>query len=156
VLEEEAASIFRLYTIWLYNGSIDRAEAEFKTWKPLTEAYVMGEKFMDSAFQAVILKSMIRRLASGRQPDINTMNEIYHGTVEKSPARRLMIDICAWEKRDCLRHVENPVAELHQDLVNDLLKSLMSTPKLRTDCPWAADVQKYYGILLDPRRTVRN
>jgi hypothetical protein len=149
LLEEETARVFRLYTIWLYNGTIDRAEADLKTWKPLTEAYIMGEKFMDSAFQAVILQNMIHRLASGRQPDINTMNEIYHGTVDNSPARCLMIDICIWEKRDCLRHVENPVAELHEDLVNDLLKALMSTPKLGKS-PWATDVQKYYGILLNP------
>jgi hypothetical protein len=80
VLEEETAHIFGLYTIWLYNGTTDRAKSDLKTWKPLSQAYVMGERFMDPHFQAVILEAMAHRADAGKQPNIMTINDIYCGT----------------------------------------------------------------------------
>jgi hypothetical protein len=77
------------------------------------------------------------------------MNEIYHGTMDPSPARRLMIDICLWNDRDSLRSVANPAVELHEDLVRDLLHALMALPKPsdHTDAPWEVDVNAYFASL---------
>jgi hypothetical protein len=147
VLDEDTLKVFQLYTVWLYNGSIERADSSMKTWDPLSQAYIMGERFMDTAFQATILAAMIHRLNAGRKPDIHTVNDIYGGTSDPSPARRLMIDIILWMNRDCLRHVENPADELHEDLVRDLLKALLAVPvSLKSGAPWTADPSKYFKL----------
>jgi hypothetical protein len=147
--DDDSARIFKLYTVWLYNGSIDRADSSLKTWEPLAQAYIMGEKFMDPTFQADILAAMVHRLSTGRKANIGTMNEIYHGTMDPSPARRLMIDICLWNDRDSLRSVANPAAELHEDLVRDLLHALMALPKPfdHIDAPWEVDADEYFASL---------
>jgi hypothetical protein len=148
VLEEETAQAFHLYTVWLYNGRIDRADEALKTWVPLSQAYVMGEKFIDAGFQAVILKAMIKLCRNGTVPDIKAMNAIYHGTNDPSPARRFMIDICLWGDRGLLQEVENPVAQLHEDFVRDLLKALMAQPmKLDAKPPWVQDAGDYLSSL---------
>ena len=148
--EEDTARIFKLYTVWLYNGSISRADDSLKTWEPLSLAYVMGEKFLDVSFQAVILKYMFRRLIeTGRRPSIETVNAIYCGTSDPSPARCFMIDICVWVNRGCLGDIENPAVELHEDLVRDLLRALTAMPKPEeTDSPWELDSGTYFKQLI--------
>jgi hypothetical protein len=148
VLPEETARIFGLYTIWLYNGTIERAESDLKTWEPLSQAYIMGERFMDPHFQAVILEAMAHRADAGKKPNIMTINDIYHGTTESSPAGSFMVAICVWDNRSCLRNVQNPALDLHEDLVNDLLETLMALPTSAERSDTRAKATKPYRSLL--------
>ncbi|KAF2827200.1 hypothetical protein CC86DRAFT_369395 [Ophiobolus disseminans] len=110
----------------------------------------MGEKFMDIAFQNDILKAMICRLINaGRNPNIETINYIYCGTTDPSPARRFMIDTCIWTNRGCLEDIENPAVQLHEDLVRDLLKASMALPKpLSPETPWDLGASNYFKQIL--------
>jgi hypothetical protein len=146
VLDDDTAQAFQLYTVWLYNDSIERADATLKTWEPLSQAYVMGERLMDTTFQSVIFKAMFDR-SRIKLPSIETINRIYRGTSSHSPARRLVIDICVWKNCSCLDTIDNPIMELDQDLVRDLLKALMALPKPNTpDASRIFDIDRYLAI----------
>jgi hypothetical protein len=48
-----------------------------------------------------------------------------------------------------LRSVANPAAELHEDLVRDLLHALMALPKPsdHTDALWEVDADEFFASL---------
>lgn len=102
---------------------------------------------MDSHFQNAVFEAMYKR-CQVRSPIIATMNSIYEGTSSHSLARQLVIDICVYLNRKCLETINNPVSELHEGLIRDLLQALMELPKPSTfGSPLMLDFEAYQSMV---------
>ncbi|KAF2630061.1 hypothetical protein BU25DRAFT_419701 [Macroventuria anomochaeta] len=105
-LSEDSPDIFNIYLHWLYFQQMPIARARASGNKQakgdeyidIAKCYVLGEKLMDNAFKNAILTALVDayvdqpaepRLCPGRL----TLQVIYAGTMEGSPARRLLVDI---------------------------------------------------------------
>jgi hypothetical protein len=143
-LGHESREIFDIYLGWLYAKDLHGIDEDgAKAWTQLTKSYVLGEKFMDSRFQASIIREMIRmRMYSEAQvyPSIQDINRIYDGTVESSPARRFMVDLCVWKDGGAPWNNKIKIAsDLHEDFADDLLTALLDQrkpPAGKSRAPW--------------------
>lgn len=110
-LPEDEADVFRLYHLWIYQNRIfsdSRSNANAFTHPPtapqddgkeyplLTQAYILGEKLLDTHFKDAIIDCIIDKLWSTCTFDLRLTNLIYENTPEKSPLRRLLQDVYIW------------------------------------------------------------
>lgn len=86
----------RNYLHFLYASDVPATNYE-----ELAALYVYGEKVMDSRFKHAVVKALIRSTRQVHEdgkcyfPVTNTVNCIYAGTLDGSPARKLLVDIFA-------------------------------------------------------------
>ncbi|KAF2788391.1 hypothetical protein K505DRAFT_255648 [Melanomma pulvis-pyrius CBS 109.77] len=145
-LRNESKDTFNVYLGWLYSKSLYHISHLSSTWTKLTEAYVIGEKLMDQSFQVAVMDAMIGHRTNHTQwfPSIENINTIYDGTVEASPARRLMVDLCVWRDGSPWTNKEL-LGKVHDDFVDDLLLALLEQrkpPATKSHAPWM-DPQAY-------------
>jgi hypothetical protein len=83
---------------WLYTKKLPVGNDDSgQEYQLLAKSYVLGEKLMDLGFKRSVLKGLIAKslvkTSTGEFfPTGATMNIIFNGTPEGSPARHLMVD----------------------------------------------------------------
>ena len=97
-LEHMDLEIFKLYVNWVYFGTIKLSKEDINdVYTALAKAYVLGEELMDVKFKNDVLDTIIDVLWKlDDWPFGEPVAIIYNGTTETSPARRLMVDVCAY------------------------------------------------------------
>ncbi|KAI4933931.1 uncharacterized protein J4E92_003601 [Alternaria infectoria] len=113
-LPDDLASTVSDYIVWLYQGSIaikpflpstepieERARKAEKVYLLLAEAYVFGQKILDSGYKNAVVKAIFSaQMFSGWNMGPNCVTTIYEGTPPESPARRLFADKLAHSAYD--------------------------------------------------------
>lgn len=134
-LTDENPDIADVYFSWLYSRILRVSEK----WESLKYAqlYVFGEKLMHCEFQNDVINAMIRyfvgmdtRKDSGSVnitiiPGARAITTIYEGTIQGSPARRLMVD--RWCEGHPFREVEQYRNHIPHDFAWDYLKAFLSS-----------------------------
>lgn len=96
---------FNVYLNWLYfekifvkfDGDYEVCSAA-KSWQDLTNAYVLGDKLLDTPFKEAVMDAMVVfgsvRYSSTRVlPSINTISSLYDKTPTGSAARHFVTDL---------------------------------------------------------------
>jgi hypothetical protein len=143
-LSDEDLFTFNIYAQWLYSHNLPRFLGPLR----LGNLYVLGEKLMHDEFQNSVVDEFISNAEIyGEVPQGDTINVIYEGTPEGSPARRLMVDLwCYLSKGNKSR---DEWADHHPEFINDLLTAVLrirDTPPLK-ERPWAVDLEVYHHKL---------
>ena len=93
---------------------------------------VLGERIMDSGFQIAVMYQMICKRLRGLTgtestslPPSTIVNIIYKGTTERSPSRRLMVDLCVWSGSEVWKCMKSFGEETNVDFNNDLIQALL-------------------------------
>jgi hypothetical protein len=90
--------------IRLYNGKDTRekaAEEAEKVFVMLAEAYVFGEKIVDTKYKNVVVRTVLAAIqSSGWYLGLTSIHIIYKGTPPTSPLRRLVADTVAFHSYD--------------------------------------------------------
>jgi hypothetical protein len=103
-------------------------------WNPeyilLSKCYVMDEKFMDIAFKNTVLAALMdahdnQPFYRSRYPGQPAINIIYGGTLESSPARRLLVDIWVDSAVDDCLEVKHLNDYLHHSFVLEFPRALL-------------------------------
>jgi hypothetical protein len=82
---------------------------------------------MDVDFQKAVLQILARSYqACKRGPGLSTVRMIYEGTNVGSPARRLMVDTCAWDMKPNAVRLESMSTEKDAGFMKDLVKALVT------------------------------
>ncbi|KAF2768987.1 hypothetical protein EJ03DRAFT_249935, partial [Teratosphaeria nubilosa] len=103
-LPDDEADIVKLYVHYAYRGQLCVKDHENRPeYFTLAKLYVFGEKVGDKDLKNAVIDCFIQRLhkqlpSGGRAtPKTKVVDIIYSGTVAGSPARKLMVDIHAWD-----------------------------------------------------------
>jgi hypothetical protein len=102
-LSDEESDIFSVYVRWLYFKTIPSVvtEVEPSRRRPeyalLAKCYVMGDKLMDTAFKNAVITAFLdaeknQPFYNSRYPGCVAIKIIYGGSMEGSPARKLVVD----------------------------------------------------------------
>jgi len=148
-LSNESRDTFNIYLGWLYAKNLSHVSCTSTAWTQLTEAYIIGEKFIDTTFQMAVIDAMIIHHTANPSkyfPSIENVNCIYEGTVESSPARRFMVDLCVWKDGTSPWVKGKLTAYMHEDFLDDLLVALLDQrkpPAGRSRVPWLKSVVYY-------------
>jgi hypothetical protein len=131
-LEHMDLDTFKLYVHWVYFGAIKLPEEDVDgVYTALAKAYVLGEELMDVKFKNDTLDTIIDVLwKSDDWPFGEPVAIIYNGTIEKSPARRLMVDICA-----CYVSIHSNRTREFKNCPKDFLLDAM-TALAEGECNW--------------------
>ncbi|KAK5173180.1 uncharacterized protein LTR77_003302 [Saxophila tyrrhenica] len=130
-LPEEEPKVFAIYTTWRYCRKIAIADVgpNLKTlqrWDLLVNAYLLGERYMDSLLKDTIVDMMdesLQALADGerRGPLPATVADLYNGTASTSRCRALLAEYTA----DFAFPDPFEAARKSSDLVFDVAKLLV-------------------------------
>lgn len=142
-LRDQQTETFSSYVHWLYYNEIitdmkwtcaDDDEIPGPDFDSLGELYVLGEHLIDTAFQDAVISVLVGLTRKKDQDDVNyypgfsTVNIIYEGTTDKSPARRLLVDLHVrhgnenWIKDHC---VKNGSDCFNHEFLTDLSQALL-------------------------------
>ncbi|GAB7335170.1 hypothetical protein MBLNU13_g07000t3 [Cladosporium sp. NU13] len=96
-LPEDDPNIFSVYQRWLYDGLIHTRpnSTPSKTddeYSMLVNAYILGEKIMDSNFKDSVADAIVEKLRLTHRFDTSLTNLIFDNTLPASPLRRLWLD----------------------------------------------------------------
>jgi hypothetical protein len=133
---------FEKYSQWLYT----KQEPVCDPTSPdvtLPELYVFAERIMDKMYQRAIFSVMT---TTARQPGLEAIRIIYAGTTPASPARRLMVDILAFQVTAESQRVANLDPEVDADFMRDLIAALVryrGRPGKEVVRPWVIDLDTY-------------
>jgi hypothetical protein len=150
-LSDEEPKTFQGYLNWLYSREVAIGSTDAETWNALGNAYVIGEKLMDTKFQNVVMGAIITYLQRGSlYPGDSFTRTIYEGTMPLSPARRLVVDFWTWAAQ--AQWLEKDLSQVSVEFVDDLAKSLIidrpvpgtTTAMARQEGPWAKAPESYY------------
>jgi hypothetical protein len=162
-LPEDDPEIFALYINYIYTGQLvtaQKSNEEFATldfidfgkiihaeYHALFCVYVMAEKFVDIATKKAVLAAAIEVTGSksleGRWevPTFITINTVYSGTPQKSPARRLVTDMCSSLPLKSILERAAGLA-LHEDYIIDLANVSEKMRPRKTGCGGNLSVKK--------------
>jgi hypothetical protein len=151
-LPDDDHRIFDIYMNFVYTGQFittrksqeEHSSLDFRTWctfmvkeyDDMFCVYVLAEKFQDIATKNTVIAALIEMMHLEHKedgwtcPSFRTTKKVFEGTLEGSPARRLIVDMLSTNPLDhtirkfvCLN--------LHPDLLVDLGKKLVETHQLR-------------------------
>jgi hypothetical protein len=109
----------------------------------LARAYVLGEKLIDAKFKNAIIDTFVAvGAAMGDNPIGECVNILYEGTLEGSPARKMVVDACgryAHDSQDWIEGFEKCPKEFLIDAVVILVRR-----KTSLDQNWLDDPRVYY------------
>jgi hypothetical protein len=153
-LTDEDPGIFKLYLHWLYFKTLSTVATEDPGKLnseniTLSRCYVMGEKLMDIGFKNATLNALIdakinQPFYKARYPGQRSMNIIYDGTLEGSPARRLLVDI--WSTEGAENWANSLSDEISPSFALDLSKALLTRSRGHVGVgvvSWAEKVKDY-------------
>lgn len=161
-LEDDDPAAFALYVTWLYSGKLpilpekdehnsitpNDSLLENEGYATLAHAYILGERLMDALFKNAICDAYVL-YARGSPPAkrLYPTNEdirlLYEGTNEKSPIRRLLVDIwCCRGRYEWIEHDDDLPKDFLIEVTKALLKCRPSTDHLSR--PWKNSHEQYY------------
>ena len=127
---EENATSFKVYSNWLYTGSVAANCLE-----DLAHLYVLGEKLIDDTFQDDIINAMVATLldqppATIMIPDTPEIDTIFNNLPTGSPARRLMVDwftACGskWVMDEETDHDSGSIVQFHREFLLEFARNLL-------------------------------
>jgi hypothetical protein len=132
-LSDEDPKVFKIYLHWVCFKTIpsvytEKQEGRNPEYALLSKCYVMGEKLMDIAFKNAVLTALVD--AHVNQPFYQpkyvgqrAINIIYAGTLENSPARRLLVD--TWVETAGENWIEHLTNGLHHSFVLEFSRALL-------------------------------
>ncbi|KGO68807.1 Uncharacterized protein PITC_076890 [Penicillium italicum] len=109
-LPEDDPKIFAWYSHWLYFAKIptiveavapeDREANHSKEYHDLVEAYVLGDKLLDTKFQNSVIDAIVEKCSTpdaqdGFQyyPNVDAINRAYNSTTKSATIRNLFVDV---------------------------------------------------------------
>jgi hypothetical protein len=120
VWDEEDSWRFEKYTQWLYSRTLPADPNNYisGTYDNMATLYLFGDKVMDEEFEKAALQ-MIAQLhhSCAQKSGLKTIRMIYEGTNVGSPARRLMVDMCAWNTGSTSTQLEHISVEKDPELM---------------------------------------
>ncbi|KAF2443976.1 hypothetical protein P171DRAFT_331918, partial [Karstenula rhodostoma CBS 690.94] len=135
-LGDERFDIVNSYVHWLYTGDLvipTDEKNDLHTF--LSEAYVFGEKILDSNFKNGVLDSIIIETNRGNRPSTHHMNTIFDGTVSGSPARRFVIDVFLYKGHGSKAWAK-AIEELTEDAARETLLAVVCERRPPEGPPW--------------------
>jgi prefoldin beta subunit len=140
----------KVYAHWLYAGTIPTKNFDYQNgtksdpiWLDLANAYVFGEKIMDSKYQCAILETFAA--IQGEAPDFpcaEAFTIIYDGTPERSPARMLLADMYAYGAHDA-EDWKKEFDLLPSEALVDIMRAMVRVRREPHDRPWAKSTENY-------------
>lgn len=93
-LPGDESRVFRLYVILTYSGAVATKSSKQVEWWDLTRLYILAEKLQDTWAKNRVIDAMYSYLKSFSPypPDPASMNALYAGTPDNSPARKLLVE----------------------------------------------------------------
>jgi len=140
-LSSTDADLFNVYSRWLYTESLPKS-ADFEL---LAYLYVLGEFLVHLVFQNCVLEAMMQEVKTS-QPTIHVVRTIYDGTEKGSPARKLIVDMCARKMMPDARRIKRIEAEQDEELMVDLITALVKLrgkPEPDWSNPWVCMLEQY-------------
>lgn len=154
-LPEDDATAFALYQQYIYSrqlpilpDDLDEDSAQTEGYHTLAYAYVLGERLMDTAFKNAIASAYVlyaRGTPPGKRayPSNEEIRILYDGTGEKSPIRKLLIDIwCCRGKHEWLDLDADLPKEFLVEVTRALLRARPSLENLSR--PWKNEHVQYH------------
>ncbi|KAF2026833.1 hypothetical protein EK21DRAFT_73348, partial [Setomelanomma holmii] len=111
----------------------------------LAKLYVLGEKLMHFEFQDAALSMMMRNIKTKTEyPDGGHICTIYEGTMDGSPARRLLVDFFVWGNATGWAILKDPARNYPAEFLEDLVLAFLEDRRgLTWPLPWVADPASY-------------
>ncbi|KAI4668698.1 uncharacterized protein J4E78_002526 [Alternaria triticimaculans] len=133
-LTTENYGIFQQYLQWLYSGRIaihwcpepdkNIPNSSYKATHDLLEQYLFGGRMLDPTFQNAVIRAFMDCISNAHTfPTWNKIRDVYKGTMENSPIRKLFLDILA-SLADKTWSFDNIVEEAGEEFTNDLVATL--------------------------------
>ena len=149
--------IFRFFLYWLYNDVFTTYEdADLVSYPELIELYVLGEKLHVSVLKNVVIDCLASEcLVQEKSIPTGFTRRIYHETPEKSPLRRLWVDLYAWKLERIDFEKEEAAGKVDNRFLRDLAKVQMRMIREEelfgrdAEPPFESDIQDYHEA--DPR-----
>jgi hypothetical protein len=127
---EDDLDAFRVYLHLVYTNNVVSSGTMKNEWMLLCRLYVLAEKLQDAAAKDSAIDAMRDYAKDARRMDTmvwdpEVIRELYDGTPERSPARRLVVDLYAllggqpW--------LEGKKAELPKDFLYDIAMRMIQT-----------------------------
>lgn len=145
--------VLKMFTQWLYTRAI-LLPIENK-FEGLARAYIFGEKVMHKPFCDAVMDIFIDLHVSKRKTCFeDVIPLVYDHTWEKSPLRKVLADIYAWNLED---GAEDGLGELPKEFLMDVLAAMVKVRKPHSEgwwghLDWAYD--RYY-VDDDTKETVK-
>ncbi|KAJ4365564.1 hypothetical protein N0V83_008184 [Neocucurbitaria cava] len=148
-LTDEDPEVFKVYLHWLYMRTLPTVHRDLNLrgqkheFDQLSNCYILGEKLMDVRFKNAILDGVVDAMnntpfCTGKMPGEASINIIYSGTSEGSPARRLLVDIWVmYAGENWIKHLTDKlphefVLEFSRALLKDKCNGKKDTRRWRT------------------------
>ncbi|EMD96675.1 hypothetical protein COCC4DRAFT_141917 [Bipolaris maydis ATCC 48331] len=146
-LSEENPKAVEIYCQWLYSGKIACCDNSLSTCTSICQLYVLGEKLMDQTFKNTVLDFIVKGLDGdfGFRLTADGIKIIYEGTPKGSPARRLVVDICAYHITPRL-NLDVLSCFRGTDFLEELITALVAvrSPPRNKVPPWATQPESYH------------
>jgi hypothetical protein len=133
-LGKEDPDIFKAYIHWLYRNSISVPNRELSGhfddgYLFLVKTYVLGNRLLDVNFQNAIIDAIWERYMSGDPedgmslgPGASPTTYAYKNTSERSPLRRLLVDICVHDQ--CCEWIDDKTESYTKAFLHDAATGL--------------------------------
>lgn len=106
-LPEETPDAFEIFEAFMYTGRIfshkdddDHIDNDGVThnreWSRLSATWLLGERLQASALRDAVIDALIDKIAGGSIPT-GLDEDIYKGSVRRSPMKELLVDIAIWD-----------------------------------------------------------
>ena len=154
-LPDDDAAAFALYQQYIYSrqlpilpDDLEEDSAQTEGYHTLAYAYVLGERLMDTEFKNSVASAYVlyaRGTAPGKRayPSNEEIRILYEGTGEKSPIRRLLVDIwCCRGKHEWM----DQDSDLPKDFLVEVTRALLrARPSLENlSRPWKNEHAQYH------------
>ena len=149
-LKGDDLEVVKAYVRWLYrqdpplpllNSSV------VNVYPFLAKAYVFGEKVIDTTFKDAVIDCIVARAVETKSfPTSQTMNIIYRGTLDGSPARRLMVDFCvdgAYVRPEYDAWVQS-IRGFSKELLADVVVGMVQKRPSLNKNPWTGASHLYH------------
>ena len=138
-LPESDATAFSVYLNWRYFGRLFVEDGEngkmSKSWWNLVEAYILGDKLLDSDFKDAICDAVAEKSQVDNAGEVlifgpKHRRHLYENTVSGSPMRRLLCRrLCTLSDCDKIVEEDEPSAFLY-DMTQELLRAYKRKRKI--------------------------
>ncbi|KAK3063297.1 hypothetical protein LTS18_001578 [Coniosporium uncinatum] len=150
-LPEQSVKVFEIYLQWLHSGNIatqqDEEAKHCKEYLQLVHAYALGDTLQDTAFVDALTDCFIAKaVKTSVYPGLGVIDSPYKHTSDKSPARKLMVDMYVWEASgNGLWFGDRELA--NKDFLYDCLEAISAKRKAPTEvAPYlTTEVSQYHA-----------
>jgi hypothetical protein len=141
-LSDVSAWNFEKYSQWLYTRNVPEDWINY-----VASLYVFGERVMDGLFQDAIISALIDHCTrTNKTVSLSLVRIIYQGTTSSSPARRLMVDVCAFDSGPKANKLQFLEVDKDGEFMLDLIVAMAKHRKPAcgvSEYPWVKEPHSY-------------